>query len=82
MEEKLEGKMSFEEALKELEAIVENLEKGDLTLDESINAFQRGIEISRYCSKKLDEVERKISILIENENGEIQEKEFTDADGL
>jgi exodeoxyribonuclease VII small subunit len=67
-------KKSFEEAISELEIIVEKLEKGELTLEESLDHFQKGIELSKYCSKKLDEVEKKISILIENEEGNIKEE--------
>jgi exodeoxyribonuclease VII small subunit len=61
----------------ELEKIVEFLEKGDLSLDESIELFQRGVELSKLCSNRLDEVEKKISVLIENEAGEITEEEIT-----
>jgi len=71
-------KKSFENALTELEKIVENLENGELTLDESIAAFQSGIELSRYCSKKLNEAEKKITILMEDENGNIEKKDFSD----
>ncbi|MCX7923258.1 MAG: exodeoxyribonuclease VII small subunit [Clostridia bacterium] len=69
-------KRNFEEAINELEGIVERLESGELTLDESIELFQNGIELSKYCTKKLDEVEKKISILIEDEKGEIREETF------
>ncbi len=69
-------KQSFEVAAGELEEIVNKLEKGELTLDESIVLFQRGIELSRYCSKRLDEVEKKITMLIEEENGEVKEVPF------
>jgi len=69
-------KKSYEEAMGELEAIVERLEKGELTLDESIDLFQKGMELSRYCGKKLDEVERRIRILIEDENGNLNEENF------
>jgi exodeoxyribonuclease VII small subunit len=67
---------SFEEAIKELEAIVDKLEKGEIPLDESIEYFQKGMELSKYCTQKLNEVEKKISILIENEKGEMKEKPF------
>ena len=70
-------KKSFQEAIEELEKIVSILEKGDLPLDESLEVFQRGIELSRYCSKRLDEVEKKISILIEDDSGGIREESFT-----
>lgn len=68
---------SFEEAINELESIVDKLEKGELPLDESIEIFQKGIELSKFCSKRLDEVERRISILIEDEDGQIKEEKFT-----
>ncbi len=67
--------LSFEQAVAELEDIVKRLEKGELTLDESINFFQRGVELTRYCNKKLDAAERSITMLIEGENG-ITEKEM------
>jgi len=69
-------KISFEDAVKELEEIVEKLENGEFSLDESIDFFQRGMELSKYCSKRLDEVERKISVLIEKDNGEMIEEPF------
>lgn len=67
---------TFEEAMVELEKIVQKLEKGELPIDESIEYFQKGVELSRYCSKKLDEIERRITILIEKENGDIKEEVF------
>lgn len=65
---------SFEEALEELESIVDKLEKGELTLDKSLEYFQRGVELSKYCNKRLDEVEKKISVLVEAEDGTIKEE--------
>jgi exodeoxyribonuclease VII small subunit len=67
---------SFEQAIAELEEIVKKLEKGELTLEDSINCFQRGVELTKYCSKKLDEAERSITMLIESEKG-IIEKEMS-----
>ncbi|NSW91357.1 MAG: exodeoxyribonuclease VII small subunit [Firmicutes bacterium] len=72
---------TFEEAMNELEEIVQKLEKGELSLEESIEYFQRGVELSRYCSKKLDEVERRITMLIEEEKGNIKEEIFEVKDG-
>lgn len=74
------AKMSFEKAISELEEIVQKLERGDLSLDESIEFFQKGIELSKFCSKKLDEIERKISILIEDEKGQIKEEPFVSSE--
>ena len=67
---------SFEDAMLELENIVLKLEKGDTPLDESIANFQQGIELSRYCATKLDEAEKKISILLQDEDGNLIEKDF------
>lgn len=74
------SKVSFEEAIGELEQVVDKLEKGELSLDESLEVFQRGIELSRFCSKRLDEVERKITVLLEDENGQMHEETFGAAD--
>ena len=71
-----DDKMDFEKAMTELEGIVNRLEKGELNLDESVECFKRGVELSRFCSKRLDEAEHKITLLIENGNGEIIEKEM------
>lgn len=69
-------KRSYEQAISELEEIVQKLERGELPLDESIENFQRGVELSRFCSKKLDEAERRITLLVESENGDMKEEEF------
>lgn len=69
-------KKTFEKALSELEGIVEKMEKGEMTLDESIEMFQKGIELSNYCSKKLDEVEKRITVLLQDEKGNISESDF------
>ena len=67
---------SFEEAMLELEQIVSKLEKGDVSLEDSITNFQQGIELSRYCAAKLDDAEKKISILLQDEEGNLIEKDF------
>ena len=67
--------VTFEQAMAELEEIVKRLEKGELTLDESISCFRRGVELTKYCNRKLDEAERSITMLIEGENG-VTEKEL------
>ena len=57
----------FEEALKELEEIVRKMESGDLTLEKSLESFEEGVRLSRFCSKRLDEAERRVEILLKNE---------------
>ncbi len=72
----MEKELTFETAIKELEDIVEKMERGEMTLDESLEYFKKGIELSRYCSRRLDEVEKAITKLIESENGEVSEENF------
>ena len=59
----------FEDAMKELEDIVKRLESGDLSLEESLKIFEEGIALSRYCFTKLEEAEKRVSILIKDEKG-------------
>ncbi|MBN2282529.1 MAG: exodeoxyribonuclease VII small subunit [Deltaproteobacteria bacterium] len=59
----------FEKALERLEDIVRRLEEGEMTLDESLKAFEEGIRLARFCSKKLDEAERKVEVLLADEEG-------------
>ena len=66
---------SFEESMQELEKIVQELENNNLNLDESVKKFEEGMEISKKCNKILEEAEKKITILLEN-NGEIEESNF------
>jgi len=68
---------SFEQSLEELEALVEKLERGQLTLDESLELFERGMKLARICNQKLSTAERKIEILIE-ENGNLRTESFID----
>lgn len=56
----------FESALTELESIVKILEDGQLTLEQSLEHFERGIELSRYCHTQLEEAERRVEILTEH----------------
>lgn len=62
---KNEVKITFEQAVEELEQIVAKLEGGKFPLEESANMFQRGVELSQYCNKMLDETEQKIIKLID-----------------
>ncbi|NLL04516.1 MAG: exodeoxyribonuclease VII small subunit [Clostridiaceae bacterium] len=71
-------KKNFEKSLSELEEIVEKLEHGEMSLDESIEIFQKGVTLSKDLSKMLDEIEKKITILVENEKGEVIEKPFNE----
>ena len=71
------GKMkkSFEEQMEQLEKIVGELEKGELSLEDSVTRFEEGIKISKECNKTLEEAEKKITILV-NQDGEVKEEKF------
>lgn len=68
--------IKFEEALERLESIVKKMEQGEMTLEESLDAFEEGIKLSRFCSKKLDDIERRVEVLLKENNG-ITIKQFT-----
>lgn len=59
----------FEQALARLETIVSELEKGDLSLDDSLKIFEEGVKLSKTCLKMLDDAERKVEILIQDKDG-------------
>lgn len=61
----MKGK-KFEDAMSELEDVVKRLESGDLSLEESLKTFEQGIALSRYCFNKLEEAEKKVSMLVKN----------------
>lgn len=71
---------NFEAALKELEGIVEQLERGDLPLEKSLELFERGITLTRICQKRLDEAERKVEMLIQQQGGEPTTVPFDEPD--
>jgi exodeoxyribonuclease VII small subunit len=70
-------KKTFEDALTQLEVIVEELESGDLPLEKAIKRFEQGVRLSKFCSEKLDETEKKITILLKNQDGSVVEKPFS-----
>lgn len=67
---------SFEESLKKLESIVDKLEKGDLSLEESLKLFVEGVGLSAVCKKELEEAEGKVEILIKQRNGSLKTDPF------
>jgi exodeoxyribonuclease VII small subunit len=70
------SKTTFEQSMKKLEQIVQELESGDLPLEEAMQKFEEGIKLSRLCSKKLDETEKKITLLLQDQKGNVSEKPF------
>jgi len=67
---------TFEDSLKKLETIVEQLEKGDLPLEDSLKLFEQGVDLSAICKKELDEAEGKIQILIKQRDGSLKTAPF------
>ena len=72
--------LPFEEAMKQLEVVAEELEKGNLNLDESVNKFEEGMKLSKQCSELLENAEKRITILLKDgttikEENFIQEEE-------
>jgi exodeoxyribonuclease VII small subunit len=68
--------MSFEEALKQLEKIVEKLEDTSTPLEEAIRLFEEGRKLSSYCQNRLTEIEKKVKVLIEDKKGEMRLEDF------
>lgn len=67
---------SFEEALRELEGIVNRLEQGDLPLEEALKFFEDGVKLSRYCHTKLDEAQKRVDVLLKDERGKMTAQPF------
>ena len=70
------AEMKFEEALKKLEKIVDDLERGDLSLDEALEKYEEGIRLSKLCAKKLEVARKKVEILLKSEDGSVELKDF------
>jgi len=62
--------------MEKLEQIVQDLESGDPSLDAAIQKFEEGIKLSKFCSEKLDEMEKRLSVLLKNDAGEIVENQL------
>ena len=71
------AEQKFEEAFQKLESIVKRLEDGNLGLEESLKAFEEGVRLSRFCSNKLDEAEKRVEVLLKESNGRLASKPFT-----
>ncbi len=70
MSSKQDKKPDFESALSELEGLVSRLESGDLSLDQSLACFKRGVELTRYCQSVLDEAQKTVELLVTNADGQ------------
>ena len=67
---------SFEDSLKKLESIVEQLEKGDLALEDSLKLFEQGVGLSAACKKELDAAEGKVQMLVKQRDGSMKAEPF------
>ena len=70
MARKSEKTPSFEASLRELETLVENMEQGELSLEESLKHFERGIQLTRSCQQALKDAEQKVEVLLKNNSQE------------
>ena len=73
-------KMSFEDAMKELEKLVDSLDKGDVSLDEAITAYDRGSQLKEYCEKKLNEAKMKIETIQSSDKEDVVVDQFSSID--
>ena len=71
---------SFEKSMSDLRDIVDKLQGGNLELEESIKLFQKGTKLIEYSHKKLDEIQKKVQILVEEESGKITTEDFDSED--
>ncbi|KQX46464.1 exodeoxyribonuclease VII small subunit [Paenibacillus sp. V4I3] len=71
-----ETEVSFELAIEQLERIVAQLESGDVPLEKAIELYQEGVRLSHLCGVKLEQVEKKIEMLVEGESGTVSRKPF------
>ena len=70
------AKQTFEKAMNKLEQIVQELESADLPLEKAIKKFEEGVQLSKFCSEKLDETEKRITILLKDQNDRVFDKPF------
>ncbi len=70
------AKQTFEKAMEQLEEIVQELESVDLPLEKAIKRFEEGVQLAKFCSGKLDETEKRINILLKDQNHQVVEKPF------
>ena len=73
-------KMSFEDAMKELEKLVDSLDKGDVSLEEAITAYDRGSQLKEYCEKKLNEAKMKIETIQSSDKEDVVVDQLTSVD--
>ena len=70
------AKKTFEQSIKQLEKIVAELESDDIAIESALKKFEEGIELSTYCARILDETEKKVNLLLKNQDGSLSEAPF------
>ncbi len=81
MAKKKQSEQTFEVALKRLGEVLDSLEHGNLNLEDSVKAFEEGMGLVRLCHGKLDEVERRVELLLKDETGRFLTKPFPEEEG-
>ena len=71
----------YEDAMKRLEDIVKDLEGGDLSLEDSLKVFEEGMQLVKFCSGKLEEIEQKVTMLVKDSGGKYVQKGFDTEEG-
>ena len=71
---------TFESALSQLEKIVQELENPELPLEKALKVFEQGVQLSKFCSKKLDETENRVRLLMRDIDGNLEERPFLDSE--
>jgi exodeoxyribonuclease VII small subunit len=74
-------KLNFEQAMEKLEKIVEDLESGELSLEDSVKSFEKGIELSKLCKKKLESAENRVKKIVEKAEGDLDLELFDEPEG-
>ncbi len=72
----------FEAALKRLETIVENLEGGEMSLDEALKAYEEGVRMADVCTKRLNEAEKRVEVLLKSGSGKVKTETFEDNENI
>jgi exodeoxyribonuclease VII small subunit len=76
MTKKKDQEPSFEAGMAELEDVISLLDTGDLDLDKSLTAFEKGVQLIKSLNRKLDEAEKRLEVLVKNEKGDVSTGEF------
>lgn len=71
-------KKTFEKAMEQLEQVVADLEAGDIPLDKALQKFEEGMALSKYCADRLDETEKKVSLLLADSQGQLEAHDFSE----